>query len=148
MFWHQINRQKVSDIVNFLLCTVFKSSRKTITTKYLSFFLHFFLSGILHAGTDMASGVPWQELGTVQFFCTQLIGIALEEGAQHVYRFAFPSRYAGHRSTMLWARLLGYIWVILFIAWSTPVWIYPSLSRLRSGSADAVLPFSIVAAFV
>ncbi|MCJ1267838.1 hypothetical protein MMC22_007724 [Lobaria immixta] len=145
VFWHQNNRQKVSDLVDFFLHTVFQRSKKTTTTKYLSFLLHFFLSGLLHAGTDMASGAPWQETGAIQFFCMQTVGIALEEGVQHIYHSAFQSR---HPSTMLWARILGYVWVILFLAWSIPVWLYPSICRIRSGSADALLPFSIIAVFV
>ncbi|MCJ1469390.1 hypothetical protein MMC07_008023 [Pseudocyphellaria aurata] len=166
IFWHQNNRSKVCDLVNFLLLPLHhqsspsKYSRSTLT-KYLNFSLHFFIEGLLHAGTDMAAGVPWHESGATRFFLTQVVGIALEEGVQYCYRAAFSSGPSDRphmvtrprtrprtSSWPWWKRIGGYIWVILFLAWSVPGWVYPTMHRLRSGSSDAILPFSIISIFI
>lgn len=42
-----------------------------------------------------------------------------------------------------WKRCVGFIWVISFLTWATPVWSYPNSLRYREG-VDVMFPVSIV----
>ena len=160
----------------------------TLQHKYLNHFLNFFTSGLLHAVVDVACGLPWQESGAIQFFCTQLLGIVLEDIAWNIYRHLITPNSleyqkdeserkerpkeaygsldnAARNSTLknsaatanlitrhkprsrpaLWLRIIGMVWVISFLSWSMPVWLYPSRYRDLSDPAkrNSVLPFSV-----
>ena len=58
----------------------------------------------------------------MKFFTTQVLGIMLEDGAQEIHR-----RVRGGTTTALWSRIVGYVWVVAFLSWSTAVWQYPAL---------------------
>ena len=88
----------------------------------MNIFFTFFLSGVMHAGSDKAASLPPE--GALYFFCTQALGIMIEDGIQAIYRSVRGNRQPGHKSPTL-PRIVGFIWVILFLSWSTPVWIYP-----------------------
>ena len=64
----------------------------------------------------MGSAVPPSESGAIQFFSTQLIGLILEDFLSPLCKPLWRTR-AGR----IVARLLGYFWVISFLAWSGPV---------------------------
>lgn len=160
----------------------------TLQHKYLNHFLNFFISGLLHALVDVACGLPWQESGAIQFFCTQLLGIVLEDFTWNTYRhFITPNsleyqkdeserkerpeeayrsldnsarntslkngaaaanliaRHKPRSRPALWLRIIGMVWVISFLSWSMPVWLYPSMYRELGDPAkgNSVLPFSV-----
>lgn len=161
----------------------------TLQHKYLNHFLNFFISGLLHALVDIACGLPWQESGAIQFFCTQLLGIVLEDVARNIYRHLITpnsleyqknesegkerpkecyrslensgrnsflensaaaanliARHNPRSRPSLWLRILGMLWVISFLSWSMPVWLYPSMYRELGNPAkgNSVLPFSVL----
>lgn len=151
LFWHQNNRQMVSQLTDFLLHRIMHLSRRTWLMRFVNLSLNFFISGLLHVVVDMASGLSWHESGALQFFCTQVIGIALEEGVQMIYhRFSVRADHLGQSSSAAFQStvLVGYIWVVMFLTWSFPIWIYPTLNRMRGGPADSMLPFSILTRFI
>lgn len=152
LFWHQNNRQMVSQLADFLLHRTLHLPRKTWLTRLLDLFLNFFISGLMHAVLDIASGISWHDSGALQFFCTQVIGIVLEERVQMIYHHSgvWADRPGKLSSSSAFRPrvLIGYIWVVMFLTWSFPIWIYPTLYRMRGGMADSVLPFSIFARFV
>ena len=89
---------------------------------------------------DLASGMTRQESGSVQFFCTQALGIILEDSVQALYQ-----RY---KTNLLpasegWTKVIGYIWLGVFLVWSTPVWAYPAIRRDKGREEDIILPVSI-----
>lgn len=45
----------------------------------------------------------------------------------------------------LWLRIIGMLWVISFLSWSMPVWLYPSMYRGLGDPAkgNSILPFSV-----
>ena len=145
--WHQLNRRIVSDPTNFILYKLLKLPHGNLVSRYSALTLHFFISGILHAAIDIASGIPWRSSGAVRFFCTQVLGIMLEEIAQAIYFSAF-GRFQLPSSPALWSRCLGYVWLVIFLSWSVPTWLYPMLYRTRSGMQDSVLPFSLIRALI
>lgn len=77
------------------------------------------MSGSLHAGSDFGGGVPFIQSGALRFFCTQTLGIMLEDGIQGIYRRIF-----GDRKRLL-REAVGYLWVFTWLCWSTPAWVYP-----------------------
>lgn len=164
----------------------------TLRHKYLNCFLNFFISGLLHALIDIASGLPWHESGAIQFFCTQLLGIFLEDFVWNTYRHLSTSDFPEYRKDemkrtggtnetyrslenslrnsslhnhsadanmitrqeprsrpALWLRITGIVWVILFMSWSMPVWLYPSMYRELGDPAkgNSILPFSVCGPF-
>lgn len=114
-------------------------------SRYTHLFMTFFLSGFIHAMTDVAEGFTWQQSGSLRFFCTQAVGIIIEDGVQTFYHWAVPDR----KNALIhqpFAKILGYIWVVIFMVWSTPAWIYPSLYANRGEDKDLIVPFSLVKA--
>lgn len=97
--------------------------------RYLFILLTFGLSGAMHIWGDMASGLPWHESGVVHFFCVQTLGIALEDGDQAAYEVSSGgTAIEGNRKSdssitrpRLWKRIIGYVWVAVWMAWSVPL---------------------------
>lgn len=46
----------------------------------------------------------------------------LEDGVQETYR-----HIRGGERAALWSRVVGYVWVLAFLSWSTGVWQYPAV---------------------
>lgn len=176
----------VGDLANFI-------TYATLQHIYQNNLLNFVISGLLHALIDVACGLPWHESGAIQFFCTQLFGIVLEDLVWNTYRhlitFHSPkyhedgmekkgrlneayrsldnsagcsslqnhsatailiSRHKQQPRPALWLRIIGMVWVILFLSWSMPVWLYPSMYRELGDPAkgNSILPFSIFSPFL
>ena len=138
--WHQNNREKTSVPTRYIVRDVLNLPQKSYLGHQLCFFLVFLLSGFLHATIDLSAGIPWHESGAIRFFCTQALGIWIEE----VARALCVGLYYGVQPLPRWTLLVGYIWVVLFLSWSWPAYMYPMLYRTREGSADSFLPFSVV----
>lgn len=111
--------------------------------RYTAIFLTFLISGLMHAGSDLAVGISWQRSGSIRFFCTQVVGIMLEDGVQAIYR---STRGMGRTDahSQLWTRLIGYAWLSAFLVWSTPAFIYPMVYMNTGEAKDAFLPFSVI----
>lgn len=86
----------------------------------MKIFLAFFLSGLVHVPSDMGSAVPASQSGAIRFFCTQLIGLVVEDVFSPLFNPLWRTR-AGRAI----APFLGYFWVITFLAWSGPVRWFP-----------------------
>ena len=101
----------------------------------------FLVSGLQHGVTDVAEGIPWSRSGSLQFFLNQFLGVVLEDAVQDLWR-----RVGGRPGTkgMKVVKMMGFLWVFLFHAWSVPGWIYPCLVATTGEEKDKVVPFSIV----
>ena len=147
VFWHKYQQQKMSSPANFITNSVLRFPRGRLLSSYTRLFLTFLLSGIEHALSDVAQGLEWKQSGAVRFFCTQAVGIFAEDMIQALY----SSIIRGRRKPLLpqsAVTLLGYVWVVLFMVWSTPVWTYPSLYANKGEEKDTIVPFSFVALFI
>lgn len=102
--------------------------------------LAFAISALIHHGSDMAIGIPKSEAGQFKFFFSQAGAIIFEEAVQTVYRVL--SRKSA--STSLLPRTaplaLGYIWVISWLLWITPVWSYPIIRYVGPFLPSAFAP--------
>ena len=92
--------------------------------------------------SDFAVGMTLVESGSIRFFCTQAVGILLEDSVQALYRHFVPGVDKTKSDRV--ARLIGYVWLGVFLTWSTPVWAYPAMRRNQGKAKDIVLPFSII----
>jgi len=106
--------------------------------KYTKLFLSFFISGYMHAFAESATGLSLQQSGAVRFFCTQAVGIMIEDIVKET--FVDRSLKRGQASATI-RHVLGYVWVVCFLAWSTPAWLYPDAVK---GPKTPFLPFSFV----
>ena len=70
----------------------------------------------------------------------QAAGIVIEDVVQAVYRRAFKAG-AGPNQRMF-ERGIGYAWVLFFLVWTSPVWIFPVTVKMRE--EDALISFDAV----
>lgn len=82
-------------------------------------------------------GIAPPEAGSFIFFLLQPLGIMLEDGMQRLTLHDGPTSISERRVR----RAMGYVWVVVFLAWSTPSWFYPQ-QRLGVDPGD-LLPFSL-----
>jgi hypothetical protein len=88
----------------------------------------------MHAAADLGGGVLTKQSGALRFFCTQALGIMLEDGVQEVYRIFFGNRHGR------FCKAIGYVWLFAFLSWSTPAWAYPVVRAMER--EDMMLTFS------
>ena len=145
-FWHQINRRLIADPIEFILHDVLNMDKLVNDTilRYTTLLFHFLISGLHHLAIDITSGIPWHESGAVRFFLMQGLGIIFERMVRFSYRIVFPGSYVDSQPAW-WIRMVGYVWVIVFLSWTIPGWMYPMISRTRNGLEDSLLPFSVLA---
>ena len=140
-------RQTFGGPARFLVHDILHIPPNTLTARYAKILATFFVSGLLHLSTDLAGGIPLAESGAVRFFCTQALGICLEDSVQAVYRHFVPKKVLENSrsaSREYLVQIIGYIWLILFLSWSTPVWVFPAIRRNTGTAEDRILPFSIL----
>lgn len=142
-FWHQFLRHMFATPAAFIAHSVLRLPPRGLVQRYLKICIVFAISGLFHAGIDMLV-LSVADSGSVRFFCTQALGIMVEDGVQEVWR-----RLAGDSSgqTTLWKRVVGFLWLCAFMAWSTPVWVYPYVVKqgMSAPGADPNLPLSLAA---
>jgi hypothetical protein len=93
---------------------------------------------MVHHICDYARGLSWQESGAVRFFCTQALGIMVEDAVQAIYRSVGGEKRDGQQ-VKVWKRVVGWVWTVVFLFfWSTPAWFFPI------AVGEKLIPFSIV----
>ena len=60
----------------------------------------------------------------------------LEDSVQEIYRRIF------RKKENKLAKAIGYIWVVAFLSWSTPVWVYPVVRTMER--EDMLLKLSVL----
>ena len=143
--WHQLLRRPLTAPSSTLAHDFLKIPRSSLLEGTLTLILSFALSGALHTVAGVASGMPLKELGVFRFFCTQALGVLVEQGAIAALRCLY-GRSEGTKYLNYGAKALGYMWVAAFMIWSGPAWIYPQTLRAPPKGAINFLPFSIVGA--
>lgn len=139
-FYHQLLRRGMSSVAHFFSHKCLRLSRHTWLSRYVHMTMVFVISGIFHALCDLTQGIPLDQSGALQFFVMQAFAIMFEDLAT-----AFLRRFGvntGKTKPSAAARVLGYFWVVAWLAWSTPVWIFPSLQRDK-GNPIIPIPASI-----
>ncbi|KUI59240.1 hypothetical protein VP1G_06504 [Cytospora mali] len=105
---------------------------RSAASRYARLTVTFLISGLIHHHTDQLMGVSDAENGALVFFLLHAAFIMLEDASRPVLAALVPTRI--HHAA-------GYLWVVTFFVWSSPVWIYSS-TRLGIDSA-ALLPVRV-----
>lgn len=146
-FWHQQFRQRYSNLATTIVQRILRLRRGSILTRYTHLLVAFSASGIMHVLIDLSAGLPFSHSGALRFFLMQAVGIAFEDGVQTGWRKLFAPRKAGTVSqafTWRWQRVIGYVWVLLWLSWSSPIAYYPILEANKGESKDTIVPFRII----
>lgn len=107
-------------------------------------FVVFFISGLFHLAEDVGEGMKWRDSGSFRYYCMQPIGIMLEDAVQEIYRRNSKSEGKKARGHRPWERIMGYLWFVAWMTWTTPAWVYPQALLAKGGQQDRILPFSIL----
>ncbi|KAF9510776.1 hypothetical protein BS47DRAFT_1395664 [Hydnum rufescens UP504] len=113
--WHQSFRKMVATYGKFIARDVLGLDRGTKMSAYVQLWVAFVLSTIAHTWGDYAltAGALWFSW---RFFLLQPIGIIFEDA---VIRIA--NSY-GWRNNTRWTRLVGYIWVSVWVTATCPIY--------------------------
>jgi len=82
--------------------------------------LSFVFSGIVPIPSDMGSVGLYSQSGVIQFMCSQLIGLIIEDLVEKLCSRAFGQPKFSTRMRIC-GKTLGYFWVMAFLMWSGPV---------------------------
>ena len=136
-------RRPLSRSASFLTEDVLRLRRGSILARYAHLLLVFALSGLLHLLAQAAGGVPLSRAaGAMRFFVTQGLGIMLEDVVGALYTWSVPEESRARSSRLrLFERVVGYVWLVVFMAWSVPVWVY---SVASAPPREPFLPFSVI----
>ena len=124
-FWHQCLQLNVKGPAEYATHTLLHIPKGTLVARYTKIFFAFYVSGTMHLIADSGGAVTISESGALRCFCTQALGIMIEDAVQELYR-----RSGGDQKSCL-PKAVGYIWVVLFLSWSSPVWVYPVARTMK-----------------
>lgn len=129
---------------SFIIQRVLGISRGTQLSRYARLVTIFAISALMHVLVDVAAGMPVSSSGAIRFFLTQAFGILVEDIVVSIY-CGFLARGRPRPSYYyLLEKGVGFMWVGVFMVWSSPAYVYPLMYRVNTGREDSVIPFSIM----
>jgi len=128
--WHQWLRKQLEENSNFISSSILRIPNGTLLARYTKIVLAFGISGLLHYLTAITTGLPPSHTGDLTYFLMQALGIMCEDAVQALYRRNTSGKPGS------WTRIVGYIWVSLFLIWTTPQWMYPRARAIVPGKDD------------
>ena len=140
-FWHQSMRQIFSSPATFVTESVLRLQKGGLIARYTRITATFACSGVYHTFVDMSYGIPQQSSGALRYFCCQALAIILEDTVRFGYRTAVGNPSSKDKPK-LWERSIGYIWVAVWLVWSTPAISYPIAQKNVVDGENHILPFS------
>lgn len=150
-FWHQHFRTTLEGLSGALTHSILQFPKSGLSTRYTKLLLAFIISGCMHVGHDVGGAVEARG-GAMRFFCTQYVGVVIEDAVQALSRRGGPGKGGderskgeegkGNRGQAWWKRWVGRVWVATFLVWSTPTFQYPVL-LVKRRTGDEMLALSI-----
>jgi hypothetical protein len=122
-------RWPLTSVSEFLTTKILRQCSPSFKKRYLNLYLVFLISGIIHLLGDYIQGVPLQESGSFIFFLGCALGIMLEDGVQGILRSfsGVPmSKPPIDHAIPLWKRMVGFVWVIMWLSLVSPYYILTS----------------------
>lgn len=107
--------------------------------RYLRLLTAFISSGIMHLLIDISAGIELKDSGAMRFFFTQAAGVMIEASLVTSYRYISRPNQGPHTIE----KALGYLWVLMYLTWTGPSYLYPIMWRTIAGYNDSVIPYSI-----
>ncbi|MCJ1251043.1 hypothetical protein MMC30_008274 [Trapelia coarctata] len=136
-FWHLSVKNRIFAPSVYLTDRVLKLPRGSLASRYTTLMLTFVLSVVFHGVGDIAGGISPSKTGAPQFFMAQAGAIVAEDIVQYLWKSWFPSASRDAR----WQKIVGQVWVFLFMFWCTPFYAYPVTAHNGDG---LIVPFSIM----
>lgn len=121
----------------------FQLRRGSLLARYTNLAFAFLASGIMHEITD----IPFSRSGSLRFFLMQAAGIAFEDAVQAGWRKLFtPSKARTASQIFIWRcqKVIGYVWLLLWLSWSSPIFYYQMIEANKGESKDIIVPVSII----
>ncbi|KAL5001708.1 membrane bound O-acyl transferase family-domain-containing protein [Aspergillus recurvatus] len=132
--WHQTLRRPLASNATFL-ATLVGLAPKSTGAHWIRVLISFVESGIIHSACDMGFGIPFEKSGGLAFFTLQILGLFLESLFQSI------AARMGFRTDGRPSRVIGYVWVCVFMLWTTPLWVNPILVSLASDGVRVMSPW-------
>ncbi|OQE38532.1 hypothetical protein PENCOP_c008G07844 [Penicillium coprophilum] len=141
-FWHQSFRWPLTSVGNYIARDILGLRRPSLLERYTNIFSTFFTSGVLHLACDAILGVPPSTSGAMRFFCSFPLAIMIEDGVQEIWRRATGQNKDEDRVMPIWQRLLGFVWVGLWMCVTSPWYLYPAARKQAEN--NWMVPVSVV----
>lgn len=135
-------RQSFSSPATFITEAVLRLRRGGLIARYIRVIATFVCSGVYHVFIDMSYGIPQRSSGALRFFCCQALAIILEDTIRFAYHTTIKDPSNKDRETKLWEKAIGFIWVAVWLVWSTPAISYPMAQKNAVNGGSYILPFS------
>ncbi|PKX90203.1 acetyltransferase spyB [Aspergillus novofumigatus IBT 16806] len=127
-YWHQMFRWPFTATSNYLARELMALPRPSLLERYTNIFFVFLVSGVMHVMSDLFMGISMSQSTSLVFFCSMA-----------------DSHRPGRASTVdsdgcavpCWRKLVGFIWVCIWLTLTTPVWLY-SLQTIKEKSSFLV----------
>ena len=120
---------------------MFRFRKGSLVGRYTAAYLTFALSGFIHTMVDNTAGIPLAANTAWKLFLMQAVGITVEDLVENTYhKIVGPST---SKSTALWKKAIGFVWVLGWLSWTTAPWSYQNMRH----DADPLYPFSAVQKF-
>ncbi|KAL4973822.1 membrane bound O-acyl transferase family-domain-containing protein [Aspergillus desertorum] len=132
--WHQTLRRPLASNATFL-ATLFGFAPRSTGAHWIRVLISFVESGVIHSACDLGFGIPYEKSGGLAFFTLQILGLLIESVFQ-----GFIERVGFRTGTRL-SRMVGYVWVSVFLLWTTPLWANPILVSLASDGVRVMSPW-------
>ncbi|KAJ8058855.1 hypothetical protein OCU04_011838 [Sclerotinia nivalis] len=149
--WHQNLRSLLTGPAAKITYDVLHLRRGSLPAHFSSVIITFALSGIMHSYAGVAAGMSPKQLNVIHLFITQALGVVVED----LVRLGFlkatgqGSKKGKNDTPSLAHKIIGYLWVVAFMTWSGPVWLYPQASKPTSlGINSSFVPYSIIKAWM
>ncbi|KAJ5729169.1 uncharacterized protein N7483_003677 [Penicillium malachiteum] len=137
-FWHQMVRQPLSAMSNWITRDILQLPKGSILESSMNIFVVFLQSGLLHLFIDIAAGIPAEYSGSLPFFTSFTVGIIIEQAVQNLYYWI---KGPGAKEYAIWKRVVGYMWVLLWVGIPSTWWIHPNMQNTPPHKLSMV-PFS------
>lgn len=106
-------------------------------TYVLRLVLIFVLSGAVHVGMDLGFSVPFRNTGAIWFFTLQAVGMLVEQVVQSIWYTLSGRKGMG---TSMVERMVGHLWVAVFLSATAPIWLIPIFKGLYEGGERSPVP--------
>ena len=103
-------RLTFGDPAQFLVDDVLHIAPKTLMARHARILTTFFISSELRLSVENTVGMAWGEPVSYRFFCTQALGISLEDMVQALYHASVPME--AREGSPMWRQLsktIGYV---------------------------------------
>ncbi|KAF8160003.1 membrane bound O-acyl transferase family-domain-containing protein [Crassisporium funariophilum] len=130
--WHQAIRRAVSTPGKFIARDCLQFSAGTLLSSYTQLYIAFFLSGAFHGAADwivVRNSATFNR--NIAFYTVQALAITLED----------MIIYVGKRFNIGRLPLLPYMWVAIWMTWSSPIWLE---TLIEGGMGDFGPPVSFM----